>query len=89
MTVLVGGAPAPSITVQLSTELSGAIPVSGSVLATEVTDNNGHVTFVGLPATGQLCLSATQSSPGYPAAVGTCHPQPIPSTATLKFQASS
>lgn len=88
VTVTVGGTPTGNITVTLSKQLNGALPVAGTILATGVTDDNGHVTFGGLPAIGTLCLSAVQSAPGFPAAVGACHPQPIPATATLKFAAT-
>jgi hypothetical protein len=84
VTVTVGGTPTANITVTLSTQLNGALP-SGTTLATGVTDDNGHVTFGGLPAIGTLCLSAVQSAPGFAAAVGACHSQPIPATATLNF----
>ena len=82
--VLVGTTATANITVTLSTQLSGASP-SGTILETGVTDDSGHVTLNGLPTTGTLCLSAVQSAPGFAAAVGTCHSQPIPATATLTF----
>jgi hypothetical protein len=88
VTVTVGGTPTANITVTLSTQLNGALPVSGTILATGVTDGNGHVTFSAVPAIGTLCLSAVQSAPGFAAAVGACHSQPIPATATLKFTAT-
>jgi hypothetical protein len=87
VTVMVGSTATADITVTLSTQLSGAAP-AGTVLGTGVTDDSGHVTFNGLPAMGTLCLSAVQSAPGFAAAVGTCHSQPIPATATLTFPAT-
>ena len=80
--------PTAGISVTLSTQLNNAVPVPGTILQTVTTGPTGQVTIGGLPATGQLCLSATQSAPGYAVATGACHSQPIPATATLNFTAA-
>ena len=75
--------PVVNIPVTLSTSLNNGVP-GGTIIATSNTDGNGQVTFNGLPSTGVLCVSASQSVSGAAQTAGVCH-QPFPSSVTLKF----
>jgi len=81
------GAPAASIVVTLSTGIGlGNVPTG--VLKTATTDSTGQVTFSGLPATDNLCVSASLSVPPATLFKGDCF-YPFPTTLTLEFQAQS
>lgn len=75
-----GGSRLEEATVTLSTALSGN-SASGTIIGSQTTGFTGQATFNGIPASGQICASA--SSVGYtPAAV--CR-QPFPSALTLRL----
>ncbi len=78
VTVTNSGAAVQSLTVTLSTGISGVSP-SGT-LTSAVTSQAGTVTFPALPAAGQLCVSATLGGQF----LWRC-PYPFPANVTLAF----
>lgn len=71
----------PGATVTLSTGISSANVPTG-VIAQQVTDANGQVTFANLPSSGILCVSATEPLSGGSQFTAQCF-QPFPAAYTL------
>jgi len=71
----------PGVTVTLSTGINNKnVPIG--VIATQVTEANGQVTFSNLPSTGLLCVSANEPLAGGFSFAGQCF-APFPAAYTL------
>jgi len=82
VTVDFANAPLAGVKVTLSTGLNNQTPTG--VIATASTNAEGQVTF-SLPATGTLCISATETISSGTAFAGNCASQPFPSTFSLSL----
>jgi hypothetical protein len=82
VTVDYAGAPLAGIKVTLSTGLNNQTPTG--VIATAATNSSGQVTFA-LPATGTLCVSATETTNAGPTFAGNCAAAPFPSSYALSL----
>jgi hypothetical protein len=82
VTVDFANAPLAGIKVTLSTGLNNQTPTG--VIATAATNALGQVTF-SLPATGTLCVSASETIGSGTAFAGNCNSQPFPSTFGLSL----
>jgi 5-hydroxyisourate hydrolase-like protein (transthyretin family) len=77
VTVDYAGSPLAGIKVTLSTGLNNQTPTG--VISTGTTNSQGQVTF-SLPATGTLCVSATETTNAGNTFAGNCEPQPFPAS---------
>jgi len=82
VTVDFANAPLAGIKVTLSTGLNNQTPTG--VIATAATNSLGQVTF-SLPATGTLCVSASETIGTGTAFAGNCSSPPFPSTFGLSL----
>jgi hypothetical protein len=82
VTVEFASASLAGVTVTLSTGLNNQTPTG--VIATAATNSAGQVTF-SLPATGTLCVSATEAINSGTAFAGNCLSQPFPTSISLSL----
>ncbi len=82
MTVDYAGAPLGGIKVTLSNGLNNQSPTG--VIATANTNSSGQATFT-LPASGTVCISATETTNAGTSFAGNCVTAPFPAVATLSL----